>query len=179
MFAYSTQTDSIILICALYIVTVTEIEIDDKFDVFPIRQIIVPYDNSKYSDRAIKFALTLAQKFDSYVTTLTILNSDIHSRAFTNMKNHQTVIDRTGHQKLNKKLKSFENSANKLNISLKSDILVSSSIAQSILSFTISKKADLIVMGTRGKGSAPSYMRLGSVAIDVSQASHCPVVFIK
>jgi len=34
-------------------------------------------------------------------------------------------------------------------------------------------------MGTRGKGSTPSYARLGSVAIDVSQVSPSPVILIK
>ncbi len=151
----------------------------ESIDTFPIRHIVVPYDDSWYSEHAIEFATVLAKKFNSHITLLTVFYSDILGRSFLDMKKHQTLIERRRLQKLNEKFRSFEDSATKLNISIKSNILVSSSVAQSILSFATSKMADLIVMGTRGKGSTPQYMRLGSVAIDVSQASQCPVVFVK
>jgi nucleotide-binding universal stress UspA family protein len=95
------------------------------------------------------------------------------------MKDPQTILEKKKLKKLQEKFKTLENSGKKSNILIESMVLFSSHIAQSILSFSISKKTDLIVMGTRGKGSTPSYARLGSVAIDVSQVSPNPVILIK
>ena len=150
-----------------------------EHEISMIRHIVVPYDDSGYSTRALQYAIMLAKKFDSKITILAILNSPLLRKSFLDSKDHQTIIEKERLDKLNKKFKELENSLKKLNIDLESIVEFSSSVAESILAFSTSKKVDLIVMGTRGKGSAPSYMRLGSVAIDVSQISQKPVILIK
>ena len=59
------------------------------------------------------------------------------------------------------------------------DVVMASSVAETILAFASSQKAELIVMGTRGRNSGPRHLRLGSVAIDVSQRSNVPVLLVK
>lgn len=173
MIVYSTQPDSLILTSDLFGMAVEEPEIS------MMRNIVVPYDGSGYSVRALEYAVMLATKFGSKITLLAILHSPILASSFLDMKDHQTILEVKRLEELNKNFRLLENSGKKSNIDIESVVLFSSYVAQSILSFSTSKKVDLIVMGTRGKGSSPSYMRLGSVAIDVSQVSQKPVILIK
>lgn len=172
MIVYSIQTDSIILKSDLRIMT-------NEIDSSLIRHIVVPYDGSGYSIRALQYAVMLAKKFNSKITLLAIQQSAILGSSFLDMEDHQTILEKKKLGKLQEKFRILENSGKKSNILIESMVLFSYYVAQAILSFSTSKKADLIVMGTRGKGSSPSYMRLGSVAIDVSQVSPSPVILIK
>jgi nucleotide-binding universal stress UspA family protein len=172
MIVYSTQTDFIILKSDQIVMT-------NEIDINLIRHIVVPFDDSGYSIRALQYSVMLAKKFNSKITLLAIEQSTILGSSFLDMKDHQTILEKKKLGKLQEKFKTLENSGKKSNILIESMIMFSSYVAQSILSFSSSKKADLIVMGTRGKGSSPSYMRLGSVAIDVSQISPSPVILIK
>jgi len=144
-----------------------------------IKHIVVPYDESGHSVRALQYAVMMAKKFNSKITLLAIRQSAILGSSFLDMKDEQAILEKKKLSKLHEKFKTFENTGKKSNIVIESMILFSSYIAQSILSFSNSKNADLIVMGTRGKGSSPTYVRLGSVAVDVSQVSPQPVILVK
>ena len=169
---YSIQPDSIILKSDLIVMT-------NEIDSSTIQHIVVPFDDSGYSIRALQYAIMLAKKFNSKITLLAIQQSIILGSSFLDMKDPQTILEKKKLDTLQEKFKTLENSGKKSKILIESVVMFSSHIAQAILSFSTSKKTDLIIMGTRGKGSTPSYARLGSVAIDVSQVSQNPVILIK
>ena len=65
-----------------------------------IQRILVPYDDSKYSERAFALALDLAQKYGASLITLTIVyenpSTDLDIR-------HQTLFDKEKIKKINEK----------------------------------------------------------------------------
>jgi len=144
-----------------------------------IRHILVPFDDSDYSRAAFDFALDLAKKYDAKVSVISVMYSSVIGSSFLEINAHQTSIERTRIEKLSKGFAELKLLAIKHKVSFTADVIMSSSVAQTILAFASSQKADLIVMGTRGRVGGPRHLRLGSVAIDVSQNSSCPVLFVK
>ncbi len=64
-------------------------------------------------------------------------------------------------------------------IQLKTDIVVTPvSVVGSMIDYAEKERADLIVIGTRGR-SGFKKMLLGSVASGVVKYSHCPVLVVK
>jgi len=64
-------------------------------------------------------------------------------------------------------------------IQLKTDIIISPiSIVGAIINYSEEEKANLIVIGTRGR-SGFKKMLLGSVAAGVVRYAHCPVMVLK
>jgi nucleotide-binding universal stress UspA family protein len=144
-----------------------------------IRHILVPFDGSNYSYTAFDFALDLAKKYGAKISVISVMYSSIMSSSFLDITAHQTSIEKTQLRALLKEFNGLKEHATKFKIPFTSDVIMSSSVAQTILSFASSQKADMIIMGTRGRTGGPSYLRLGSVAMNVSQNSSCPVMFVK
>ena len=140
-----------------------------------IQHILVPFDDSIYSYSAFKFALDLAEKYGAKISVISI----IYSSSFTDINAHQTSIEKTHLVNKAKAFKKMREVSTKFKIPFTSELILASSVAEAILAFASSQKADLIVMGTRGKTGGPKHMRLGSVAVEVSQSSLCPVIFVK
>lgn len=144
-----------------------------------IRHILVPYDDSVYSDAAFDIALDLAKKYGAKVSAVSVMYSGIVGSSFLDLTAHQTSIEKSRLRRLAKIFKEMKLLAIKYKVPLTTEVIVSSSVAETILAFASSQKADLIVMGTRGRTGGPKHMRLGSVAMDVSQYASCPVLFAK
>ena len=144
-----------------------------------IRHILVPFDDSNYSRHAFNIALDLAKKYQAKVSVISIFYSSVMGSSFLDQRTHQTSIEKTHLKRLKKAFEDLRLVAIKHGIPFYSDVIVSSSVSDALLGFAGSQKADLIVMGTRGRTGATKQVRLGSVAIDISQNAVCPVLFVK
>lgn len=150
-----------------------------EIDTSSIKRIFVPYDGSSFSNRALEFALDLAKKYDSAITVVTVLTDESFDNSFLDV--HEVGKQIIGKEKLASMeglFKKIHILAKKFAIPLKTEILTASSITDSLVSLASSNKADLIVMGTHGRGDYNRLM-LGSVSIGVSHKSPCPVLLIK
>ena len=140
-----------------------------------IQRILVPYDDSGYSERAIVLALDLARHYDASITTLTIVyenpDTDLDIR-------HQTQIDKEKIKKINKKFKSLKETAKKFGIAMHNDIAQREEILNPILSYITKHKIDLVVMGSRSRPGPHRYV-LGSIALGVCKSAKCPVMLVK
>ena len=152
-------------------------EITLEIDKFPINHIVVPFDDSKYSNHAVLYALSFAKKLGASVSLVTVIRHEPYNFGLGN-PTHETIIEKSRLKRLNAIFKSYELNAQQKKVKLRSEVIGSSNIADSIIWMAAKNKADLIIMGTRGRGSAPNYMKLGSVAMEVSQSSKCPVMLI-
>ena len=138
-----------------------------------IKHILVPYDDSQYSNRAFVYALDLAKKYGADITVLSIM----YSSPLSTHIQHQTTIDDEKKKVMEKSFKRLCNAA-KIGISIKTQMLMESAIVDNIVSFVSSNKVNLIVMGTRGRGG-PNRLMFGSVAMATSQKAPCPVMLVK
>ncbi len=141
------------------------------------QNILVPIDLSTQSRRAFKVAFDIAKKYQSRITLLTCLElgaSDhlyyVSGASSQQIKKQSKVV-----KKHHEKLKSL---AEKINIPVKSQILISGSAVNNIASFAKSRKHDLIVIGSHSRTGFDKLL-LGSVANGVSHKAKCPVLIVK
>ena len=139
-----------------------------------IRHVMVPYDDSAYSNRAFVYALDLAKKYGAKLSIISIMYSSSHA---TDIR-HQTSVDDSKIKVMEKSYKRLRSAAKKFGVPIKTQMLMESSIVDNIVSFASVNNVNLIVMGTRGRGG-PRRLMFGSVAMATSQKAPCPVMLVK
>ena len=141
------------------------------------QNILVPFDLSNQSTRAVKVAFDVAKTRQSNVTLLTCLEGDAWHHKYYDARADSELIKKQ--KEVTKKyLEKLEPLAKKNNVTLKSRIIPSKSVVKDIVSFAKSGKFDLVVMGSHGRSGFDKWL-LGSVANGVSQKVHCPVLIVK
>ncbi|PIW32603.1 MAG: universal stress protein [Nitrosopumilales archaeon CG15_BIG_FIL_POST_REV_8_21_14_020_37_12] len=139
--------------------------------------ILVPFDLSNQSIHAFKTALNLAKKYNSKITILTCLEGDAWHHKFYDSRADNELIKKQKKVTLSHITK-LEILAKKENVSTKSQIIKSTSVVKDIVSFSKSRKIDLIVMGSHGRTGIDKLI-LGSIANGVTQKASCPVLIVK
>ncbi len=139
------------------------------------KNILVPYDGSGHSKHAFKVALDMAKKYNSKLSMVTVLDmspghwahSNLWDKAIGGTKNLVT-----------KELESFESATKKAKVSFRSEIIESKSVTKTIVSYSKSKKIDLIVMGAQGITGWDKLV-LGSVTDSVAHRVRGPVLIVR
>ena len=139
-----------------------------------IKHILVPYDDSGYSNRAFVYALDLAKKYGAKLSVISIMYS---SPTPTHIK-HQTTVDDEKIKVMKKSYDRLCSAAKKFGVTVRTEMLMENDIVDNILSFVSANKVNLIVMGTRGR-DGPKRLMFGSVAMATSQKAPCPVMLVK
>jgi nucleotide-binding universal stress UspA family protein len=132
--------------------------------------ILVPYDDSSNSKRALNKAFALAELTGSPITLVHVI--EYHKAVAKIVEPYKESI--INHAK--KFFEQVERDTSKRNIILKEQILYGNP-TEEILNFMKNKKFDIVVMGRRGvtKITGPS---LGSVSNALVQNSKIPVLVI-
>jgi nucleotide-binding universal stress UspA family protein len=151
---------------------------DNPIELMEIKKILVPFDNSKLAVRAFWNAINVASKFNSEIFVLSAINSDFFSSSFLDFNSHQTVLENKKIKEIKLKHYELKNFAKKYNVTVNSEVVISSSAAQIIISYIYSTRANMVIMGTRGNGNDKKFM-LGSVSLEISQNSPVPVMLVK
>ena len=139
------------------------------------KNILVPYDGSSHSKHAFKVALDMAKKYNSKLSMVTVLDTSSGYWAQTNLWDKAMG----GAQNLvTKEFESFKSAAKKAKVSFHSEIIESHSITKTIVSYSKSKKIDLIVMGAQGITGWDKLV-LGSVSDSVVHRVKCPVLIVR
>ncbi len=138
------------------------------------KNILVPHDGSSHSKHAFKVALDIAKKYNSKISLITVLDTSGHwgHPALWNkaMKGAKTFVT--------KEFESFESAAKKARVSFHSEIIESKSVTKTIVSYSKSKKIDLIVMGAHGM-TVWDKLTLGSTTDSVIHRVRCPVIIVR
>ena len=146
--------------------------------------ILVPYDNSKYSKKALTEALEIARMFGSDLYLLTAVD------ALTVAPSRFYLKPGSGEgKKLDKYLKS---AFSKIDLVLRDAVLkckekdvcadyeiVVGSPVNVILKFAKKRKVELVVMGSQGLTGFGRLKALGSVSRKVSELAECPVMIVR
>jgi nucleotide-binding universal stress UspA family protein len=148
-----------------------------------ISKIVVPIDGSKNSMEAADYAVKMAQKYGSEVAVVHIVNLDqnlqllgIYRLSYPDPIKKKVEEARAEAQKWFTEIIRI---AEQRRVRIKSDVIDSPmSVVAALVNYADQEKADLIVIGTRGR-SGISKMLLGSVALGVVTYAPCPVVVVK
>ena len=139
------------------------------------KNILVPHDGSGHSKHAFKVALDMAKKYNSKISLVTVLDTS------SGYWGHSTLWDKAiGGAKtlVTKEFESFESAAKKAKVSFHSEIIESKSVTKTIVSYSKSKKIDLIVMAAHGITGWDKLV-LGSVSDSVIHRVRCPVLIVR
>ena len=139
------------------------------------KNILVPHDGSGHSKHAFKVALDMAKKYNSKISMVTVLDTSPGHWAHANLWDKAIGGAKT---LVTREFESFESTAKKAKASFHSEILESKSVTKTIVSYSKSKKIDLIVMGAQGITGWDKLI-LGSVTDSVAHRVRCPVLIVR
>jgi len=142
-----------------------------------LKNILVAYDASGFSNRAFKSALDIAEPNKSKITLVTVVTGIYQPSIGFSMKLNKDVLEKQN--KAMKKLVShLQTAANKKGIRLSLRLLHNPSVSKTIRNYVKSHKFDLIVIGSHGRTGLNKAI-LGSVANDVAHKASIPVMVVK
>ncbi|CAD6368695.1 Universal stress protein UspA and related nucleotide-binding protein [metagenome] len=150
-----------------------------------LSKILVPYDGSKYSIKALSRAMELAHNLDSEIFLFSVVHQSYISPpgilGLTRTKSEKDAI-----KKWIKTIRT--DTENMLKVAVKrcdeNGITASyntsqGNVANEILNFAKKKNISLIVIGSQGLHGVEKLMTLGSVSRRVSEQAKCPVLLVK
>lgn len=148
------------------------------------KRILVPYDGSKYSEKALEEAAMISKVCNSTIFLLNVVNESVfkeHPSLFSGYirgtKNNDEnlaykIIDQT------------ENSLERICFDLSkkgikmSHHVISGIPKKEILKFIKDNKIDLVVIGSQGLGGIKKLKILGSVSRAIVENALCPVLVV-
>ena len=140
-----------------------------------IKKILVPVDGSEHANRALDFALDLAQKYSAEIVVLAVVQHPILSEVPLNIMEYYGGIKAIYEKVLSDSLEKAKKATPNLNITSK---LIEGYPADKIIETAHEGNFDMIVMGRRGQGHL-GHTLLGSVSDRVADQSPCALLIIK
>jgi nucleotide-binding universal stress UspA family protein len=148
-----------------------------------ISKIVVPIDGSKNSMEAAEYAVKMAEKYGSEVAVVHVVNLDqnlqllgIYRLSYPDPIKKKVEEAQAEAQKWFTEITRI---AEERSVRIKTNVIDSPmSVVAALVDYADREKADVIVIGTRGR-SGISKMLLGSVASGVVTYAPCPVVVVK
>jgi nucleotide-binding universal stress UspA family protein len=137
-----------------------------------LKNIVLAFDGSEYSNRALQYAKTFAERFEA---TLWLVHVFTHTSDLLGYEDYEKFYSKRkagGQALLDEALQELSNT--RLDVREK---LQEGPEAESILNIAKTCQADLIVMGTRGHGTLKGLL-VGSVSRKVIHHSSCPVMVV-
>ena len=136
-----------------------------------MKQIVIGTDGSPSAQEAVEFGIELAQEQGADVTFVHVTPADefVGGRVGTHAVSHREAVDES-----ETTLKAAAGVAEKAGVSYTLE-RISGESAETIVGLAESLKADLIVVGSRGRGPVSSAL-LGSVSRDVLARASGPVL---
>ena len=139
-------------------------------------KILVPYDGSKYAEKAFDDALDIASRFDAKITTLTVLQAKM-DYSDVSQKDLEEILEKQV-SKIVTLVKKLEKKAKRINVELFMKIIYRPSSSKGIVEYADTNNFDLIVMGSHGRAGLQKVV-LGSVAAKVVGDAKCPILITK
>ena len=147
-------------------------------------RVLVPYDGSKYSKKALSEAIEISKKFFSIIYIVNVIDvaldtptSILQELANKKLRKITREFLESENIRTNVVLKNKMKSCRKMGVDVRCEVMVGTTI-DSLLRFSKTHKIDLIVLGSRGLTKVRKIMALGSVSRKISEESKCPVLII-
>lgn len=150
-----------------------------------LSRILVPYDGSKYSNRALDCAIEIAKKDKSKIDIISVVNVDYirPPGALLGMVSPSSVqaikkITASAKKETGQMLSRQVSKCREKGIKADSKIL-SGNISEAIIKYAKQKKTSLIVIGSQGLHGIQKVKILGSTSRKVSELASCPVLIVR
>lgn len=150
-----------------------------------LTKILVPYDGSKHSIKALSRAMELAHNLDSQIFLFSVVSVDYISPpgmlGLIRTRSEKESIkkwEKTVMADTEKMLKAAAKKCEKNGITV-SHSISKGNVANEILNFSKKKKISLIVIGSQGLHGIGKFKTLGSVSRKISEYATCPVLLVR
>jgi len=143
-------------------------------------RILVAFDGSKDSQKAMNLACSLALKFGSELTVVHVFSSpSVGYGATSGMPVPDYKVLEDAKKAVAKEVlsKGLQLAAQE-GVEAKGELIEAPSVVEALVEFAADKKADLIVTGTRGMTGFKKLI-LGSVSSGLVNHAHCPVMIAR
>ena len=141
-----------------------------------ITRILVPTDFSAASDAALTYARSLARQFGASINLVHVLEDPFASGAFVGDGVVAMPLDlRESLERAAREQLAQRHDEHAKTLPLSSTDLLTGSAARRIVEHAEATSANLIVMGTHGRGGL-GHLLLGSIAEKVVRTAKCPVL---
>lgn len=141
-----------------------------------IKNILCPIDYSVYSEKALKYAIEFAEKYNAKLYLMHVLDIRIYDITDPELYN-VNVIDKETINKLRERLHKCISEDTRKNIEVETIVIEGVPFSE-IIKKAREYKVDLIVLGTHGR-TGLSHAIMGSVAEKVVRKAPCPVLTIR
>ncbi len=145
-----------------------------------IKKILVPFDGSSLSKKALELAKDIARNFNAELTLFMVIPVyyPISDSAFSgaSIANYQLVLKalkKQGEKMINKVTEKCREQGAKASYKIVND-----DVSNAIVKEAKRTRTDLIIMGSRRMTGISSVKRLGSTARHVSEHAPCPVTIV-
>ena len=150
-----------------------------------LTRILVPYDGSKYSVKALTRAMELSHNLDSEIFLFSVVYVDYIAPpgilGLTRIRSEKEALKKwteSVRENTEKMLKSAVKRCEQKGVSTSYNI-TQGNVANEILSFAKKKRISLIVIGSHGLHGIGKLKTLGSVSRRVSEQAKCPVLLVR
>jgi nucleotide-binding universal stress UspA family protein len=151
------------------------------------QRILVPYDGSKFSKRAVNEAIRIARNGGGtiYLCTVVTVGNVVPPGALMGLLRSATKGElrqrllKSAKAEAEKMLSAQIKRCEKEGVTAQYDIVANEDIAHDILGIAKKRRADLIVIGSQGLHGISKIKSLGSVSRKVSEFASCPVLIVR
>jgi nucleotide-binding universal stress UspA family protein len=150
-----------------------------------LSRILVPYDGSIYSKRALAGAIEIAKKGESKIDVITVINvnyiqppGSLLGMTSPSAINAIKKITASAKKEASQMLASQVSKCRVKGIKSDSKVL-SGNITQEILKYSKQKRISLIILGSQGLHGIQKLKILGSTSRKVSELANCPVLIVR
>lgn len=145
-----------------------------------IKKILVPYDGSPLSKKALELAKDIARNFNAELTLFMVIpvyypisDSVFSGAAVANYQQIVKELKKEGEKEISKTTEKCREQGVKSSYKIVND-----DVSYAILKEAKKSKADMIIMGSRRLTGISAIKRLGSTARYVSEHATCPVTIV-
>jgi len=145
-------------------------------------KILIPYDGSKFSEKALETAKILAKTSDSTLYIVTVLDvSDVSPPGLIRSKETRKTFDQIRNsirRSVETALEQREQECRHVGIKVYTQISEGSA-SDELLKFITKNNIDLVVIGSQGLSGFSKLKALGSVSRKISELADCPVLIVR
>ena len=144
--------------------------------------ILVPYDGSVHSQKALKMAVHMASTFDSSLYLVNVIDvSAVSPPGQIHSKNTRKTLDQiksTVKTSIESYLQKIQKDYEDSGVIVKGFVL-EGEITGKLLKFTQDHDIDLVIIGSKGLSGVSKIKTLGSVSRKISELAKCPVIIVR
>ncbi|MDE1813430.1 MAG: universal stress protein [Thaumarchaeota archaeon] len=143
--------------------------------------ILVPYDGSTYSQKALKTASEMAKLFDSVIYLVNVVDvSTVNPPGQILSKGSRKTLEQIKDSiktSTESHLKEIETNYKNSGIVIKS-VVLEGDVTGKLLKFIQDNDIDLTIIGSRGRSGISKVLTLGSTSRKISELAKCPVMIM-